>query len=57
MEGDIAQLNISTHTCNFYPRPHMEGDELGDVYYWGYGDFYPRPHMEGDVGAGGAGRA
>ena len=34
---------------NFYPRPHMEGDDsllativCGSLY------FYPRPHMEGD---------
>ena len=33
---------------NFYPRPHMEGDEQDGSscnYYW---NFYPRPHMEGD---------
>ena len=33
----------------FYPRPHMEGDNLVDMKTKMREYFYPRPHMEGDA--------
>ena len=33
---------------DFYPRPHMEGDERYLPMRQCYPNFYPRPHMEGD---------
>ena len=49
MEGDFLRCSDWHVSQIFLPTPSHGGRlELGDVYYWGYGDFYPRPHMEGD---------
>ena len=45
MVKNIRQQYLS----NFYPRPHMEGDQRErKSAIIKTGDFYPRPHMEGD---------
>ena len=50
MEGDqrgVAALEAGRK--NFYPRPHMEGDEIKEAERKMNMHFYPRPHMEGDL--------
>ena len=33
---------------DFYPRPHVEGDEQAQKAALLMANFYPRPHVEGD---------
>ncbi len=63
-----AKAEISTHALtwratrqsaagrfgrrDFYPRPHMEGDQPGAGKSAKRRNFYPRPHMEGDECSG-----
>ena len=46
-----ATLRYNYRNCNlqnFYPRPHMEGDNTLSRLWLSFPNFYPRPHMEGD---------
>ena len=47
--GRLSQAQYDALQRDFYPRPHMEGDQFPAFNIDAKANFYPRPHMEGDA--------